>query len=118
MKFSPFNERYIASSGDSLILWDLETNSGMNNEERKAGDLSEESDEDIILNHIGHIGTVSDFDWNPISPWTIISASDDSETFVQIQKNNDNSLQIFRPLDLLTQPTEEALQSLANAKVE
>lgn len=74
----------------------------MAQEEKKGDDHAEESDEDIILNHIGHIGTVSDFEWNPYSPWTIISASDDSETFVQIQKNNDSSLQIFRPLDLLT----------------
>ena len=35
----------------------------------------------VLLNHIGHIGTVTDFDWNQVSPWTIISASDDSEPF-------------------------------------
>lgn len=42
----------------------------------------ESTDENIILNHIGHIGTVSEFEWNFGLPWTVISASDDSETFV------------------------------------
>lgn len=65
-------------------------------------------EDSIILNHIGHIGTVSDFDWNHLAPWTIISASDDSEPFNQIQRNNESSLQIFRPLDLLTMSEGEA----------
>lgn len=67
-------------------MWDL-----TDFEELKQGDSSE-SEQNVIMNHIGHIGTVSDFDWNPLLPWTIISASDDSETFVQIQRNNDCSL--------------------------
>ena len=102
VKFSPFSSRYVASSGDSLILWDIEANN-TGEEELKC------PEEHIILDHIGHIGTVSDFDWNHLSPWTLISASDDSESFAQIQRNNDCSMQIFRPLDLLTMPEEEAL---------
>lgn len=43
-----------------------------------------ECENNIILNHIGHIGTVSDFDWNNLAPWTIISSSDDSDPFNQI----------------------------------
>lgn len=35
----------------------------------------------VLLNHIGHIGNVTDFEWNQLTPWTIISASDDSEPF-------------------------------------
>jgi hypothetical protein len=38
----------------------------------------------ILLDHIGHIGTVSDFDWNHLASWTLISASDDSDPFNQI----------------------------------
>lgn len=67
VKFCPFSDQYLASSGDSLIIWDLKA------------DCTE--DENIILNHIGHIGQVSDFDWNADMPWSFISASDDSETF-------------------------------------
>ena len=44
------------------------------------------------MDHIGHIGTVSDFDWNHLAQWTIISASDDSDPFNQIQRHNESSL--------------------------
>ena len=67
------------------------------------------SDDNIILNHIGHVGTVSEFEWNSQMPWSFISASDDSETFVQIHKQNEQSMQIFRPLSLLVQSEEDAL---------
>ena len=107
VKFSPFDSRYLASSGDCIIFWDLGEGFGqeqMQEEELKQPDTTFEEDnseDHIILNHIGHVGTVSDFDWNHILPWTMLSASDDSETFVQIQRNNDCSMQIFRPLSLL-----------------
>jgi hypothetical protein len=56
---------------------------------------------------------VSDFDWNHLSPWSLISASDDPEPFAHIQKNNDCSLQIFRPLDLLVIDEQEAVRQMA-----
>ena len=52
---------------------------------------------------------VNDFDWNHLSDWSIISASDDPIPFATMQRNNDCSMQIFRPLDLLVMPEEEAL---------
>lgn len=52
----------------------------------------DEDDASIIMNHIGHIGMISDFSWNHLCPWTIISASDDAEPFNQIQRSNDASL--------------------------
>jgi histone-binding protein RBBP4 len=82
VKFSPFSSRYLASSGDSLILWDIEAGNlkpENDHEEIKQGQSPEDH---VILDHIGHIGTVSDFDWNHLSPWTLVSASDDSESFV------------------------------------
>lgn len=53
-------------------------------EELKQSEIGSESsgEDNIILNHIGHIGTVSDIDWNFALNWTFMSASDDSETFV------------------------------------
>jgi hypothetical protein len=63
--------------------------------EKKEEDSAAEArrcEDHIILNHIGHIGTVSDFDWNHLAPWTIISASDDAEPFNQLQRNNESSL--------------------------
>jgi hypothetical protein len=105
----------VASSGDSLILWDIQAGNlkpENDQEEIKQGQCPEDH---VILDHIGHIGTVSDFDWNHLSPWTLVSASDDSESFVQIQRNNDCSMQVFRPLDLLTLPEDEALEHIAEA---
>lgn len=64
-------------------------------EELKQGETPTENilgDDNIVLNHIGHIGTVSDIDWNFALDWTLMSASDDSETFVQIHKQNDCSM--------------------------
>lgn len=88
VKFSPFDSRYLASTGDSIIIWDLgldfENQANFKEEQKRSDSYSSSgsSEENIILNHIGHIGTVSDFDWNPVMPWIIMSASDDSETFV------------------------------------
>lgn len=86
-------------------------------EELKQSEIGSESsgEDNIILNHIGHIGTVSDIDWNFALNWTFMSASDDSETFVQIHKHNDCSLQIFRPLSLLYESEEEALANFINS---
>ena len=68
----------------------------------------------MVLSHIGHIGTVSDFDWNCSSQWSLISASDDSEPFNLVQKKNDCSLQIYRPLDLLVMEEQEAVDKLVS----
>lgn len=83
-------------------------------DELKIGETNQNKcncEDKIILKHIGHIGTVSDFDWNNLAPWTIISASDDAEPFNQLQRHNESSLQIFRPLDLLIMTEEEAQQA-------
>ena len=127
VKFSPFNSRYLASSGDSLIFWDLKntydpnfkepvaSKSGITNIECK-NYCSEEldSEDHVILNHIGHIGMVNDFDWNHLSEWSDISASDDPIPFATMQRNNDCSMQIFRPLDLLVMDEEEAIEQMAD----
>lgn len=79
VKFCPFNSRYLASSGDSLIFWDIKdlTNHSHHEvtskldfdcghfENHETKDCT--CDQSIILNHIGHIGMVSDFDWNHLS---------------------------------------------------
>ena len=115
VKFSPFSSRYVASSGDSLILWDIQAGNLKPENDQEEIKQGQSPDDHVILDHIGHIGTVSDFDWNHLSPWTLVSASDDSESFVQIQRNNDCSMQVFRPLDLLTLPEDEALEHIAMA---
>jgi len=144
VKFSSFSSQYLASSGDSLVLWDIkdihQQADDAIQQTSAAEDLSATLDQrpidkpsivechhfethlpggddcdcedKTILSHIGHIGTVSDFDWNQAAPWTIISASDDSEPFNMLQRNNDCSMQIFRPLDLLVMSEEEALSRI------
>lgn len=62
MKFSPFSPHYLASSSvDSLNIWDLREN----------------DENSLFFKHIGHVGSVVDFDWNKESNWSLISASDD-----------------------------------------
>lgn len=117
VKFSTFSSQFLASSGDSIIFWNLGQDYQTYEppkqiEELKQGELPNENileDDNIVLNHIGHIGTVSDIDWNFGLDWTLMSASDDSETFVQIHKQNDCSMQIFRPLSLLYKEEEQAI---------
>ena len=76
-----------------------------------------ECEDHILLNHIGHIGMVNDFDWNHLSEWSIISASDDPIPFATMQRNNDCSMQVFRPLDLLVIPEEEALDLMGEEQM-
>jgi len=51
---------------------------------------------------------ITDFDWNPYNPWSMLSASDDCHE----HSSGGGSLQTFRPLDVLCLPEEEALQKL------
>jgi hypothetical protein len=114
VKFADFDRRFLASSGDSIVFWDIHSDlSKLATEPVPFGrDLdcgafvSHPADQcrcesQVLLSHIGHVGTVTDFEWNHVAPWTVISASDDAEPFNQIQRNNESSLQIFRPLQLL-----------------
>lgn len=61
----------------------------------------------MFFKHIGHVGQVVDFEWNWAQPWSIMSASDDMDFAIQGQ-----SLQIYRPIDLLTMGEEKALQHI------
>ena len=99
VKFSNFDSRYLASSGDSLVFWDISSYSQRCEVVTELKAPSEpividckslechaveqcDCSEKVLLNHIGHIGNVTDFEWNQLTPWTIISASDDSEPFI------------------------------------
>lgn len=60
VKWSPYKENVFASSGDSLMLWNLKNEGN-----------------ELIFNHCGHVGPIIDFDWNWADEWTLMSTSDD-----------------------------------------
>lgn len=95
VRFSPFSKDYLASSGDSLIIWDL-------------------AQSNILFKHAGHVGQIVDFEWNEHAPWSIMSASDDIDsTAIALGAC---SLQLFRPLDLLVNMSEsQALETLSKS---
>jgi len=55
---------------------------------------------------------VADIDWNVKSKWSILSCSDDTHPFNLINGANEKSLQVYRPLDLLTMDESEAVDAL------
>ncbi|KAL8098884.1 hypothetical protein AgCh_031559 [Apium graveolens] len=65
----------------------------------------------LFFRHAGHRDKVVDFHFNSSDPWTIVSVSDDSET-------EGGTLQIWRMLDLLYKPEEEALADLEKIKTQ
>lgn len=65
----------------------------------------------LFFRHAGHRDKVVDFHFNSSDPWTIVSVSDDCES-----TNGGGTLQIWRMLDLLYKPEEEALADLEKYK--
>ncbi|GIL85595.1 hypothetical protein Vretimale_13300 [Volvox reticuliferus] len=64
----------------------------------------------LIFRHLGHkSGRVTDFQWNPAEPWTIISVSENRLTE---DYNADGTLQVWRIMDLLYRPFDEAVAEL------
>lgn len=63
VRFKAHSKDYIASSGDALVIWDLNEPQG--------------SEAEVIFKHVGHVGQIVDFEWNEAAPWSIMSASDD-----------------------------------------
>ncbi|CAH9083908.1 unnamed protein product [Cuscuta europaea] len=66
----------------------------------------------LFFQHAGHRDKVVDFQWNASVPWTIVSVSGDSESSAK----GGGTLQIWRMLDLLYRPKEEALAELQKFK--
>ncbi|GLI70202.1 hypothetical protein VaNZ11_015014 [Volvox africanus] len=71
---------------------------------------TEEIPPQLIFRHLGHrAGRVTDFQWSPAEPWTVISVSDNSVTD---EYYPDGTLQVWRMIDLLYRPYEEAIAEL------
>jgi len=95
VKWSPFKEHMFASSGTSLMLWNLKTEGS-----------------ELMFNHTSHVGPVIDFDWNYADEWSFISTSDDWESVVI---HDEGSLQMYRPLDLIVDDFDVALKRLTQS---
>ena len=86
LQFCPFDQRYLISSAESVKIWDLE---------------EPNKEDQLFFDHIGHINKITDVQWSLESPWSILSVSDDMDP-----THAGCSLQVFRPIDLLTMPEE------------
>ena len=62
---------------------------------------------ELLFQHAGHRSQVSDFQWNPLDPWTIAGVS---------SGDGGNTLQMWRMNDLIYRPEEEALAELEKHK--
>jgi histone-binding protein RBBP4 len=105
----PGSTTHFASGGDdaAIYIWDL----------GRVGKLQTEAElewgpAEIIFKHSGHRGSVQDFHWNPEQTnagkpnWVMASVSEDGEWA------KTNTMQIWRPLDLLYRDDESCIREL------
>lgn len=104
VQWSPDRPSVFGSSAEDgrLNIWDYEKVGVMDIETPAPG---------LFFQHAGHRDKVVDFHWNVADPWTIVSVSDDCGS-----TGGGGTLQIWRMLDLLYRPEEEALAELQKFK--
>lgn len=76
LQFSPHFETILASSGsdDRVIVWDI---SKIQDPSLSSSSLKTSSPPpEVLFVHVGHLGKVADFSWNPNRPWTICSSDE------------------------------------------
>lgn len=85
VQWSPHNETILASSGTDrrLHVWDLSKIG-----EEQSPEDAEDGPPELLFVHGGHTSKVSDFSWNPNSPWFICSTSEDN--VIQVWKMAEN----------------------------
>ena len=66
LHFCPFDARFLASSAESLKIWDLTEDKEINEEEQKAFFEKDQKDIDgaLFFDHKGHINKITDFQWS------------------------------------------------------
>lgn len=92
IKFSNFNKNILGIASDSLHIYDI-------NKQKP------------IFTHIGYRGNIADFDWNSESDWSLISANQETDALSTV---GGGTLNLFRPLDLIVMPENEAKNKLSN----
>nr|GLL39979.1 WD-40 repeat-containing protein MSI4-like [Ipomoea trifida] len=104
VQWSPDKSSVFGSCAEDgrLNIWDYE----------KVGEDTETPAAGLFFQHAGHRDKVVDFQWNAYDPWTIVSVSDDCDS----TGRGGGTLQIWRMLDLLYRPKEEALAELQRFK--
>lgn len=104
VQWSPDRPSVFGSSAEDgrLNIWDYEKVGALDVEAPAPG---------LFFQHAGHRDKVVDFHWNVADPWTIVSVSDDCGS-----TGGGGTLQIWRMLDLLYRPEEEALAELQKFK--
>lgn len=87
-----------------LALWDIGAPAVATNSNGDSFDPA------LVMRHIGHRAPAAAFAWNPKTPWTIASVSDDRQAS---QEDGQGSVQVWRLTKLLTMPTDEAEATLS-----
>lgn len=60
--------------------------------------------DELLFTHSGHRNPITDFQWNPHDPWTVVSSGSGA--------NVASTCQFWRISDLITRPKEEVMQEL------
>ncbi|EGR27180.1 WD repeat protein [Ichthyophthirius multifiliis] len=98
IKFAPFKGNYLSIGSDNLYIYDL-------------NNLQIDYEQNLykpLLTHFGQKGVINDLDWNTESDWSIMSTCQEFDH----DNSGGGSLQIFRPLDLIYLPEDEAAKNL------
>ena len=75
-----------------------------NTNKPKKSRFGEAPPDELLFTHSGHRNPITDFQWNPHDPWTVVSSGSGA--------NVASTCQFWRISDLITRPKEEVMQEL------
>lgn len=108
VEWSPHRAGLFATGADDglVCLWDLDARSVDGDGPGAAKKMKVAASQQLLFQHSGHQSPVVDFCWNPLDPWTLMSAS------VDVASSGGGTLQCWRVSDLIYRPEEEIMTEL------
>ncbi|KAG7669334.1 hypothetical protein Ndes2437B_g05480 [Nannochloris sp. 'desiccata'] len=108
VEWSPHREGMFATGADDglVCLWDLDANTIDGEGPGAAKRAKVAAPPQLLFQHAGHQSPVVDFCWNPLDPWTLLSAS------VDVASSGGGTLQLWRVSDMIYRSEEEIMNEL------
>ena len=108
VEWSPHRAGLFATGADDglVCIWDLDNKVADGDGPGAAKKLKVAAPSQLIFQHSGHQSPVVDFCWNPIEPWTLMSAS------VDVASSGGGTLQCWRVSDLIYRSEEDIMGEL------